>query len=85
MRAYRAPVLAMALCVLAACNPIYHPGSPPSWESAGNAGMSEVRYRTADGLILSGWYGAARGDLPTLAYFHGSAGYHGGRARLIAP
>lgn len=85
MRGCRALVVALALCPLAGCNPIYHPGSAPSWESAGNAGMSEVSYRTADGLTLSGWYGAARGDLPTLVYFHGSAGYHGGRARLIAP
>lgn len=77
--------MAAVLLALAACNPIYHPGSAPSWESAGGAGMSVVSYRTADGLTLSGWYRAARGDLPTLVYFHGSAGYHGGRARLVAP
>lgn len=42
--------------------------------------MAVVRYATADGLTLTGWYRPAADGRPTLAYFHGNGGHFGERA-----
>jgi pimeloyl-ACP methyl ester carboxylesterase len=44
--------------------PLARAGVPPGFE--------RITYRTADGLELSAGYRAARGDLPTLLFFHGN-------------
>ncbi len=79
------PAAIVLALVLAACNPLYHPRGVASPEAAARAGMTAVHYVTADGLPLGGWYRAARDDRPTLVYFHGNSGHHGGRAPLVGP
>lgn len=78
----------LAFCLVfltAACNPIYHPDGVPDPADAAAAAMEVVRYGTADGLTLGGWYRAARPGQPTLVYFHGNAGHLGGRLILVQP
>ena len=77
--------LAVWLALLAACNPIYFPYGRPGPNAAADAGMTVVTYRTADDLVLNGWYRAATGGRPTLVYFHGNAGNLGSRAELVLP
>lgn len=79
------PAAVLLALVLAACNPLYHPRGVASADAAASAGMTPVQYATADDLTLGGWYRAARDDRPTLVYFHGNSGHHGGRAPLVVP
>jgi fermentation-respiration switch protein FrsA (DUF1100 family) len=53
------------------------PGEP---QAAGVPEMAWVSYATGDGLTLRAWYAPAKGDRPTLVYFHGNAGHFGDRA-----
>jgi uncharacterized protein len=60
---------------------LYHPGGQlPTPRAAGVSEMEAVTLRTEDGLDLVSWYAAARGDRPTVVYFHGNAGNIGDRA-----
>jgi len=47
--------------------------------------MAVVRYVTADGLTLTGWYRPAADGRPTLVYFHGNGGHFGERAFKVRP
>ncbi len=53
------------------------PAKIPARAAHGAEDMALVRYPTADGLVLTGWYRPARAGRPTLVYFHGNAGHFG--------
>jgi len=54
---------------------LYFPDvTTPTPEQAGFPEFSVVRYKTADGLELYGWYKEAGKGFPTLVHFHGNAG-----------
>ena len=42
-------------------------------------GVTEVQYRTDDGLDLSGWYAPSSACRATIVYFQGNAGHYGDR------
>lgn len=44
----------------------------PGGEGFVPAGIERVAYRTSDGLTLHAGYRSAKGDLPTILYFHGN-------------
>lgn len=54
---------------------------PPA--EMGLEGVREIELTAADGTRLVAWYAPARGDKPTLLYFHGNAGNAAGRADKI--
>lgn len=65
---------------------LYHPSSADVVPSSyGLNTVKLVRVTTEDGLHLAAWYGAAKGELPTLVYFHGNAGHIGHRSEKIRP
>ena len=47
------------------------------------SGVEEVELKTGDGETLVAWYSKAKGDKPTILYFHGNAGNAAGRAPKI--
>ena len=58
----------------------------PSPAAAGVPEMSEVRFRTADGLELVSWYRPATvPDGAEIVYFHGNGGNIAGRASKVRP
>ncbi len=52
----------------------------------GATDMSEITYRTADGVELRSWYRApTENGRPVLVYFHGNAGHIGHRVDKVRP
>ena len=48
--------------------------------------MSVAQYRTADNLMLNGWFKSPPvAGAPVLVYFHGNAGHIGGRGSKVRP
>jgi fermentation-respiration switch protein FrsA (DUF1100 family) len=66
---------------------IYFPSpNAPVRSEFGASDMTEVSYRTADGLELRSWYKApSRPNRPVIVYFHGNAGHIGHRAEKVRP
>jgi fermentation-respiration switch protein FrsA (DUF1100 family) len=65
---------------------LYHPANyRPSLEAYRATEMSEVNFKTRDGLMLHAWYKKAKPAHATLLYFHGNAGQFGSRYRQIKP
>lgn len=50
---------------------------------AGLSGVEEIELKTPDGETLVAWYAKAKGDKPTILYFHGNAGNAAARASKI--
>jgi fermentation-respiration switch protein FrsA (DUF1100 family) len=66
---------------------IYFPDrSRPAPAQYGAPDMAEIRYRTGDGLTLTGWYRPPADETaPVIVHFHGNAGHIGDRAPLMRP
>lgn len=54
-------------------------------EKAKLQGVSLIRFKSPDGLLLNAWYHPPKPHLPTIVYFHGNAGHLSDRANAILP
>jgi fermentation-respiration switch protein FrsA (DUF1100 family) len=61
---------------------IYFPDGLPGPVATELPGASEVTFRTADGITLTGWYTPAHEDRPTVLVANGNGGHRGLRAPL---
>ena len=57
----------------------------PSPVASGVPEMTQVDFKTDDGLTLTSWYRPAAGGHLTIVYFHGNAGHIGYRGPKIRP
>lgn len=54
---------------------LYHPDfNPEKPEYYGLKGFEEIRFKTSDGVTITGWYSKAEEGKPTLLHFHGNGG-----------
>ncbi len=76
----------LAALLLSGCvaEMVYHPASGVE-QSPADIGLSyeKLRFRTSDGVALSGWWVPAAGAEKTVLFFHGNAGNIGGRLDTI--